>query len=137
MPHRIYADFNALAGHGEDRAVILNTQGTLSDLARHRVRLSECLRLTFWDASDDDEDIEVDAEVNYHPGQGHWLGEFAASKLRYVPKRDRTEHPCVCFSCGADVTGLSQVGEYGLGTKCPACSSDLGEPLRPPEEAAR
>ena len=69
---RIYADFNALGGRGDDCALMLHRSGTLQDLHRLRLRLAEGETHTFWDQSDEEEDLEVDGLAGVYAGRiGH------------------------------------------------------------------
>jgi hypothetical protein len=79
---RIYADFNGLGNpdRTEGRlAVALDTLGTLRDLTNARLRLTEGLRLTVYDWSDDEEHLEAEATARYDPDDGLWWAELDPS----------------------------------------------------------
>jgi hypothetical protein len=61
----IYADFNNADPNGSLR---LNCIGTIEDLSRKGVRLSEGLRLTLHD-----EELEADGEVHFSPEERIWV----------------------------------------------------------------
>ena len=79
---RIYADFQNADGQGRLR---LNCRGTLDDLHRHQVSLSEGLVLTFYS-----EDVEVEGEVHYSTDENVWV---AAIDWDAVRQFDDSEQP--------------------------------------------
>jgi hypothetical protein len=61
---RVYADFHNADPQGRVR---LNTRGTLDDLARQQVSLSDGLWVTLYS-----EDVEADAEVCFSEDESLW-----------------------------------------------------------------
>jgi len=61
---RVYADFQNADEQGRIR---LNTRGTLDDLSRQRVTLSDGLLLIIYS-----EDVEADAEVRFSSPENVW-----------------------------------------------------------------
>jgi hypothetical protein len=88
---RIYADFQNL---DDDNRLRLTCVGTLEDLQRQGVELTEGLRLTFRTDDADDEgrpdDLLVDGIVHYHEEQRCWVAEVDWHHLRHA-SRERAE----------------------------------------------
>lgn len=135
---RIYADFNALAGGGDDCALLLHCAGTLKDLHRLQIRLKEGDTYTFWDRSDMEEDLEVDAVVMFDPRSKTWHAEFPGEKIRYVPHRegwsDFKSFPC--FRCRSDLKQLRDSVGFFKDAACPSCGLPVMHPIAPPGEPA-
>jgi hypothetical protein len=90
---RIYADFNGLdrsPRRPERFVVALDTHGSLDALARAGLELHDGLRLTIWDASDEEEDLEADITVYYDAARRVWLAEMDEEGYRYVPAIGRS-----------------------------------------------
>jgi hypothetical protein len=71
---RVYADFHNADPQGRVR---LNTRGTLDDLARQQVALSDGLRLTLYS-----EDAEADAEAHYSNDEKLWTAVIDWDAIR-------------------------------------------------------
>jgi hypothetical protein len=135
---RIYADFNGLCRPdrtGGRLAVALDTLGTVRDLTNVGLRLVEGLRLTVYDWSDEEEDLEADATVRYDPEGGLWWAELGPSGYAYVPKRDRTADPrFLCLGCRFNLAfdpGAS-AGRAPRATACPRCGTAVAAAIAPP-----
>ena len=135
---RIYADFNGL--HNPDRtggrlSVALDTLGTLRDLTNAGLRLAEGLRLTVYDWSDEEEDLEAEATARYDPDAGLWWAELGPNGYEYVPKRDRAVNPCfLCLGCRYDLASDPTAwGEWTpRATACPCCGTAVTAAVAPP-----
>lgn len=66
MRIRLYADFNART---EDDKVVLNTVGSLADVAKHKKELNEGMRVILTDG-----EIELEASLERDGEHGIWLG---------------------------------------------------------------
>jgi hypothetical protein len=136
---RVYADFNGLVrSQAAGRfAVALDTWGTVHDLSNARVRLSEGLRLTAFDWSDEAEDLEGTGTVRFAGPLGVWLLELDDPGVAYVPAGDRGTTSLHCFHCRAEVSGPRNTFHSGAivarddDALCPQCNSPLAEPIRP------
>lgn len=104
---RIYADFNGLV-HGPknpDRtAVVLDTFGSLRDLANAGVVLKEGLKLIAVDWSDETDDLEGHGTAEFDRERGWWVVEFDVQGVRDVPAGDRT--PVTEFRCVSCQTAI-------------------------------
>jgi hypothetical protein len=135
---RIYADFNGLGNpdRTEGRlAVALDTLGTVRDLTNAGLRLAEGLRLTVYDWSDDEEDLEAEATARYDPDDGLWWAELDPSGCQYVPKRERATDPrFLCLGCRYDLASDPTAwGEYAPRvTVCPLCGTAVAAAVAPP-----
>lgn len=136
MSHRIYADFNAYAGRGGDCALLLERAGTLRDLHRFQVRLEEGMTLTFWDQSDEYQDLEVDALLVYlsRRFKSEWVGEFSWDSLRYVPHKPAVDimEAYPCFRCREELSPNLGTISFPEGAVCPTCGLSVGYPMEPP-----
>ena len=130
---RVYADFNALAGRGPDCALLLRCFGTLQDLHRFQIRLAERQRLTFWDRSDEAEDLEVDAVLSFDSETHSWHAEFNSEEIRYVPHVETNCESFPCYMCRTELG--SYVKPDGSEMDCPSCGLPIWFPLSAPEEA--
>ena len=133
---RIYADFNGLVNGPKNStrtAVVLDTFGSLRDLANAGVTLREGLEIIAVDASDESEDLEGHGTAEFDNKNGWWVIEFDEQGVRYVPAGDRT--PVEEFRCVSCRTALEDViGSNGLnlGDKCPNCGMEIHAPIAPP-----
>ena len=76
---RIYADFNGLVGGcrlSDRTAVVLDTFGSVRDLANAGVVLRPELPLIAVDASDEREDLEGHGTAQYDVANRWWVVEF-------------------------------------------------------------
>lgn len=107
--------------------------GTLRDLAHAGVILTEGLRFTIFDESDEVEDLEADVVAYYDDVHRRWIAEFDEHGLRYVTATHRCATPSlVCVTCRAPLT--SHVASQGLhlGDRCPGCGEPIHRPILPP-----
>lgn len=133
---RVYADFNALAVRGEDCALMLHCSGTLQDLHRIALRLSEGEVHTFWDQSDEDEDLEVDAKLVFDDRSSEWLAKFSQDEIRYVPHQKEPEDfdTFPCFRCRNDLRTLRDSRGFKMDSACPSCGLSVMYPIAPPNQ---
>jgi hypothetical protein len=141
---RIYADFNGLVrGPRMGReAVVLDSFGSVRDLANAGVVLTEGLPLIAVDWSDEVEDLEGHGTAEYDAANGWWVVEFDEVGVRYVPAGDRspvTEFRCV--GCSTDLSSSRVVstprpsGDSAVVQafpSCPGCGLRIDHPIRPP-----
>jgi len=132
MHPRIAADFNGITQNGQSCSLNLDSYTTLSDLSYHSIRLQEGMRLTFWDQSDDAEDLEVETMLYYEPVSKKWLGQFAAGAIRDVPARNRNIGPLLCYSCRKDASEKFPHFWSHIPMICPSCGLSLMIPIEPP-----
>lgn len=139
MPPRIYADFNGFGKPGITGgrpAVALDTLGTLRDLTNAGLRLVEGLRITIYDWSDEEEDLEAEATVRYDPDGGLWWAELGPSGYEYVSKRNRAPDPrFLCLACRYDLASDATAwGEWApRATVCPHCGTALTAAIAAPD----
>jgi hypothetical protein len=135
---RIYADFNALGGRGDECALLLHRSGTLQDLHRLRLRLVEGETHTFWDQSDEEEDLEVDATVVFEHSSSQWLAEFSRDEIRYVPHQKEPEdfESYPCLRCRNDLRAFRGSAGFRMDSVCPSCGLSVMFPIAPPNEPA-
>lgn len=139
---RIYADFNGLVGgprNPERTAVVLDTFGSLRDLANAGIVLREGLPLIAVDASDESEDLEGHGTAEYDFENERWVVEFDEKGVRYVAAGDRTpvtEFRCV--ACGRLLHDLIESRGLKLGDACAWCATPIHAPIaRPAGRPAR
>ena len=73
---KIYHDFQKV---DNDRCLILTLNGTLQDLKKNNIQLSEGLRLTFYD-----DGIEAGGIVRFNSKIKEWVAEIDWTKIRHV-----------------------------------------------------
>ena len=132
MTPRIYADFNGYYRNGDVDCVELDTLGTLIDLHRLQVRLTEGLEIMAWDQSDETEDMEVVGTCHYDalPGRRRWCVQFSHGSLAYVPGRQEPiSRDFVCFRCRQP---LPEKVCQGADRVCPHCGLCIDFPWQPP-----
>ena len=133
---RIYADFNGLVNGPvtpKHEAVVLDTFGSLRDLANAGVILSDGLSLIAWDASDADEDLEGHGLARFDRDNNWWVVEFDEQGVRYVPCVNRetvTEFKCV--ACSKRLDELIKKNGLKEGDVCPSCATPIHSSLAPP-----
>lgn len=81
---RVYADFQNADSQGRLR---LNCRGTLDDLHRQQVSLSQGLLLTLYS-----ENVEVEGKVQYSDDEGLWVAVIDWDAVRQF---DDSEQPAV------------------------------------------
>jgi len=130
---RIYADVNGL---GRDE-VSLEYFGSLRDLSRMHLRLSEGMDLVVYDSSDGDETMEMDGKASYR--NDRWSAVLSPTSFRRVPNQsvsaELLDFPCFhCFHCGTDI--YPWLCEHTLqdDTLCPTCGGKVREAVRKPSE---
>lgn len=137
---RIYADFNGLVDGPKNPgriAVVIDTFGSLRDLANAGIILHEGLSLIAVDASDELEDLEGHGTAEYDPINDWWVVEFDEIGVRYVAIGDRTpvtEFRCV--SCRAPLQDLIKTKGLKLGDTCPICGTPIHAPIARPASAS-
>jgi len=133
---RIYADFNGLAQgpkNAQRTAVVLDTFGSLRDLANAGIILKKGFELIAFDASDETEDLEGHGTAEFDEERGRWVVEFDAQGVRYVPAGDRTQtSEFNCVSCRKPLAELIAANGLNLGDRCPSCSTEIHAPISPP-----
>ena len=80
---RIFADFHNADPQGRLR---LNSIGTMEDLSRQQVSLSDGLAATFYS-----EDIETDGTVRYSSEENLWVAEIDWNVIPRQPISEKTE----------------------------------------------
>jgi hypothetical protein len=82
---RIYADFQKL---DDDNRLKLTCRGTLEDLQRQGVELSEGLNLTFYTDDGDDQgrpdELRVDGVVQFNEAERCWVAAVDWDRLRHA-----------------------------------------------------
>src|SRR2546422_8887350 len=134
---RVYADFNDLPGPTDnDQRMWLSYWGSLCDLARQRVRLRDGMRITVYDSSDGDEDMEVDGIARHNVSAAdirfNWYVEIEPATFRRVapPMRELAPTILPCFHCGVHLDGL--LTSVDGSTHCPRCGGGGLDFLRSP-----
>ncbi|MNM93325.1 hypothetical protein D3C81_1056940 [compost metagenome] len=138
-PVRIYADFNGLVGgilHPERTAVVVDTFGSVRDLANAGVVLKEGLPLIVFDESDENEDLEGHGTAQYDPERGWWVVEFDELGIRYVPAGVRvSSNKFLCVHCRRVIPELSSYSGFRAGASCSSCGTSVLAPIAPPRLA--
>ncbi|WP_369977988.1 hypothetical protein [Xanthomonas bundabergensis] len=136
---RIYADFNGLVRGVKNRertAVVLDTFGSLRDLANAGLVLEEGMPLIAVDASDDDEDLEGHGTAQYDHDRNWWLVEFDERGVRYVRAGDRNPaSEFLCVRCRSPLPIASPAAVFAPGAACRSCGTGLLAPFAPPRTA--
>jgi hypothetical protein len=136
MAARIYADFNGLVWGPKTpgrTAVVLDTFGSLRDLANAGIILQEGLPLIAVDESDESEDLEGHGTAEYDPENDWWVVEFDEAGVRYVAAGNRaliTEFNCV--SCKEPLHDLIKAKGLRVGDVCPSCGTPIHAPIARP-----
>lgn len=82
---KVYADFQKVDDEGR---LILTCAGTVRDLARHRIELTEGLVLTFYSDDADDEgkpdDLLVEGTVQYDESAGRWVALIDRDAIKHA-----------------------------------------------------
>jgi hypothetical protein len=129
---RIFGDFKCILSSSRRKdfeAIPLNRFGSLCDLSRQGLVLSEGLTLTVFDSSDESEDLEADVVVYFDEPFGTWVGEFFKGSIRHVPTVSRPYPELECFNCHKDLQ--ETIEKYGLNEKtvCPTCGELSHTPI--------
>lgn len=137
---RIYADFNGLVNGPKTpgrTAVVLDTFGSLRDLANAGVILHEGLPLIAVDGSDESEDLEGHGTAEYDLANDWWVVEFDEEGVRYVPAGDRTiVTEFTCVSCKKPLQDLIKSRGLKMGDACPSCRTAIHAPIARPIDDA-
>ena len=140
MSARIYADFNGLVDGPKTpgrTAVVLDSFGSLRDLANAGIVLREGLPLVAVDASDESEDLEGRGTAEYDSTNDWWVVEFDEEGVRYVPAGDRTVvREFKCVSCNEPLHELITSKGLKLGDICPTCGTPIHAPIARPINCA-
>ena len=136
MSTRIYADFNGLVDgivNPSRTAVVLDTFGSVRDLANAGVVLREGLPLIAVDWSDESEDLEGHGTAQFDSINGWWVIEFDELGVRYVPAGNRESvEDFRCVRCGKPFLGMSPTLAFSPGTNCSSCGTNILAPIAPP-----
>jgi hypothetical protein len=88
---RVYADFNKWDGDGKLRWLILTCNGTLDDLSRLNIQLSEGLEITFYSDDADQagvsDEIEADGYAHFDINKNQWVGMIDWKSIRHASDR--------------------------------------------------
>jgi len=135
-PPRIYADFNGLVAGVRNparTAVVLDTFGTVRELANAGIVLYDGLELIAYDWSDDHEDLEGHGAAYFDPARKRWVAEFDEQGVRHVAQKDRTPVTSFhCVSCRLDLSDRIDVRRGADGKICPDCGTPVDAPIAPP-----
>ena len=138
VPVRIYADFNGLVPGVRDPqriAVVLDTFGSVRDLANAGLLLREGLPLVAVDASDDVEDLEGHGTAHFDPKNRWWVIEFDEQGVRYVPAGDRqVVDRFLCVRCQYEFPEMNPHMAFDAATRCTKCGTPPSAPIAPPSE---
>lgn len=138
-PVRIYADFNGLVRgpkNPERTAIVLDTFGSLRDLANAGLILQEGMPLIAVDASDELEDLEGHGEAQYDFQAKRWVIEFDEHGVRYVPAGNRNFAEVFrCVHCGEELPGNDPGFAFAPGASCRSCGTSVLAPYNPPPAA--
>lgn len=137
LPPRIYADFNGLIAGVRNparTAVVLDTFGTVRDLANAGVVLREGLELIVYDESDEDEELEGHGTAHYDPVQRWWVAELDEQGVRYVPTQARAATRAFrCVGCRRDLSAwLRARAGRSADDRCPSCFTRIFASIAPP-----
>ncbi|MBD7924217.1 hypothetical protein [Xanthomonas bonasiae] len=136
---RIYADFNGLVRgvrNPQRTAVVLDTFGSLRDLANAGLVLEEGMPLIAVDASDDDEDLEGHGTAQYDHDRNWWVVEFDDHGVRYVRAGDRNpDSEFLCVHCRAPLPVASPEAVFMPDAACHSCGTSVLAPFAPPRTA--
>ena len=134
---RVYADFNPIEYPlGSDFAEMpLTGFGTLSSLARQRLRLLEGMEVLLFEPND----IECKATVHFDRSridpagrQGEWVARFDPSSIQTLPLMEESyacEHPCIV----CDKPFFGEVRSRTYKDTCVNCGASVMEPMLPPD----
>jgi hypothetical protein len=135
---RIYADFNGLVEGpkvADSTAVVLDTFGSLRDLANAGIVPSPGLPLIAVDASDESEDLEGHGTAEFDSLNDWWVVEFDDKGVRYVAAGDRTPVTHFnCASCKSPLQDLIKSKGLKLGDVCPSCGTAIHSPIARPRK---
>lgn len=138
MAARIYADFNGLVPGIRDprrTAVVLDTFGSVRDLANAGIVLREGLPLIAVDWSDDIEDIEGHGTAHFDPNNRWWVLEFDDQGVRHVPAGHRKPvERFLCVHCREELSPMTPNDVFDPETRCPSCGAPAWAPIAPPAE---
>jgi len=138
---RVYADFNSIEYHNAERTsatVGLTGYGTIADLSKLKLRLTEGQQLLLYEPND----IEVEGVAFFDRTRidpagrtGEWMARFDPRNIRDAVPSTETPHQHPCFGCGCDLLPhLKAVGQLYIEV-CPNCGTSVMAPLEPPKVA--
>jgi hypothetical protein len=88
---RIYADFNKWAGDGVLTWFILTCWGTVNDLTKLKIELTDGLEATFYtddsDMQGNYDEIEVDGYAHFDAAKKYWVAIIDWKSLRHESDR--------------------------------------------------
>ena len=134
MTIHVYADFNGIVrldNEVEFEYLDVYGFGTISDLNSQQIRLTEGMRLTFFEPGD----IQVDATMYFFPlikdkncPNGKWLGKYKPESIvnSNILKR---EIELSCFKCDHV---FSKNNGLNFQMRCPICNTEIAYALLPP-----
>jgi hypothetical protein len=115
---------------------VLDTYGSLRDLANAGVVLSIGLPLVAVDSSDEFEDLEGHGTAQYDELNQWWVVEFDESGVRYVPTQHRPEvTQFLCVKCRTELPNSPQA-TFSPSASCGTCGASVLLPLQRPEAVA-
>lgn len=83
-PIRLYVDFQLVDGEGR---YILDRQGTIDDLNKYKIFLSEGLRLTFWSDDADEQGapdpLVAEGIVEFNSTLGKWVARIDRNAIKH------------------------------------------------------
>ena len=136
MATRIYADFNGLVRGVVDQTrtgVVLDTYGSLRDLANNGLILSQGLPLIAVDQSDETEDLEGHGTAQYDFAKNRWIIEFDEQGVRYVPRsEDGGSKIFRCVACGEPFPDQGAGAMIIAKMDCSACGTSALAPYQRP-----
>jgi len=136
---RIYADFNGLVRGVRNRqrtAIVLDTFGSLRDLANAGLILEEGMPLIAVDGSDDDEDLEGHGTAQYDRGRKWWVVEFDDLGVRYVRAGSRNSvSEFLCVHCRSLLPITTAEAVFMPNAACHSCGTSVLAPFAPPRMA--
>jgi len=113
--------------------VVLDTYGSLRDLANAGVLLCEGLPLVAVDWSDEDEDLEGHGTAQYDRENAWWVVEFDEQGVRDVPAGDRTPvDKFLCVKCRETLDISTPNAALDPEASCPSCGTRVMAPYDPP-----
>jgi len=134
-----HADFNGLVRGVRNRqrtAIVLDTFGSLRDLANAGLILEEGMPLIAVDGSDDDEDLEGHGTAKYDRGRKWWVVEFDDLGVRYVRAGNRNSvSEFLCVHCRSPLPITTAEAVFMPNAACHSCGPSVLAPFAPPRMA--
>lgn len=140
-PIRIYADFNGIVRgpcNPHRQAVVLDTFGSLRDLANAGQILWEGLPIIAVDWSDEAEDLEGHGTAQFDRVNERWVVEFDEAGVRYVPAGARVPVQVYrCVSCGNSLPIFTPDEAFDSTASCASCGTGVLAAYAPPSSATK